>query len=79
MHDKTARHDSLVDTSSYIIYFPSVFLEKRRLFAWSLVCGWTTSSKASIRNFTCNTTVIISHFEPFVIAKTLLALLPTHP
>ena len=66
MHDKTARHDSLAHRSSYIIYLPSVFLENR------LVCGWTTSSKASIRNFTCNATV-------FVIAKTLLALLPTHP
>ena len=49
MHDMTAKNDSIVDTSSYIIYYTSLVIEGRRSFACCRGCGLTISSNAPLR------------------------------
>ena len=48
-HDMTAKNDSIVDTSSHIIYYTSLVIERRRSFACCRGCGLTTSSNAPLR------------------------------
>ena len=45
MHDMTAKNDSIVNTSSHIIYYTSLVIEKRRGFACCRGCTSTSNSR----------------------------------
>ena len=44
-HDMIAKNDSIVDTSSHMIYYPSLVIEKRRGFACCRGCTSTSNSR----------------------------------
>ena len=48
-HDMIAKNDSIVDTSSHIIYYTSLVIEGMRSFACCRACGLTISSNPPLR------------------------------